>query len=122
MRHLIASSALVAAMLLPIPVESATAASVSVRFAALRTPVARGGTVVAKVRTSPDALCSIRVVYGGVRSHAAGLRPRYADINGKVRWSWRVGKAVPTGRAPVAVTCQSGSRSGSATRYLKVTL
>jgi len=120
MRHIVASSALIAAMLLPVPVGSATAASLSVRFTTLRTPVARGGTAAATVHTAPDALCSIRVVYDGVRSQAAGLGSRYANANGNVSWSWKVPQATPTGSWPVAVTCQSGSRSGQATRSLSV--
>ena len=120
MRHLFASSALIAAMLLPVPVGSATAASLSVRFTAFRTPVDRGGTAAATVHTAPDALCNIRVVYDGVRSRAAGLGSRYANANGTVSWSWKVPKATPTGTWPVAVTCQSGSRRGDATRYLRV--
>jgi hypothetical protein len=110
MRNLIASSAMLAALLLPVPVASTTAASLSVRFTALRTPVARGGTAVATVHTAPDALCAIRVVYGGVRSHAAGLGARYANLNGNVSWAWTVPRTTPTGSAPVAVTCQSGAR------------
>jgi hypothetical protein len=121
MRHLIASSALLAALLLPVPVGSAAAASLSVRFTALRTPVHRGGTAVATVHTAPDALCVIKVVYGGVRSNAPGLGARYADPNGNVRWAWRVPRTTPTGSAPVAVTCQSGSRIGQATRTMDVT-
>ena len=120
MRHLVARSVLIAAMLLPVPVGSATAASLSVRFTAFRTPVVRGGTAAATVHTAPDALCSIRVVYDGVRSQAAGLGSRYANANGNVSWSWKVPQATPTGSWPVAVTCQSGSRRGDATRYLRV--
>lgn len=121
MRRFVASSALAAALLLPIPVGSATAASLSVRFTAFRTPVARGGTAAARVRTAPNAFCRVRVVYDGVRSQAAGLGSRYANANGNVSWSWQVPKATPTGRWPVAVTCQSGSRTGRATESLRVT-
>ena len=121
MKQLIASSAMLAALLLPVPVGSATAASLSVRFTALRTPVARGSTTTATVHTAPDALCVIRVVYGGVRSHAPGLGARYADQNGNVRWAWTVPRSTPTGSAPVAVTCQSGARIGQATRTMDVT-
>ena len=120
MRHLVASSALIAAMLLSVPVESATAASLSVRITALRTPVVRGSKAAATVKTSPNAYCSISIVNQGVRSHATGLGSRYANANGKVRWSWTVPKATPTGKSRVAVTCQSGSRKGRDTRSLKV--
>jgi hypothetical protein len=121
MRHLLASSAMLAALLLPVPVGTATAASLSVRFTALRTPVARGGTASATVHTATDALCVIRVVYGGVRSHAPGLGARYASPNGNVSWAWTVPRSTPTGSAPVAVTCQSGTRIGQATRTMDVT-
>lgn len=120
MKRSVVGSALFATLLLPIPLGSATAASLSVRYTAFRTPVARGGTAAARVHTAPDAFCRIRVVYDGVRSTAPGLGSRYANANGNVGWSWSVPRTTPTGRWPVTVTCQSGSRTGRATEYLRV--
>ena len=54
MRHLVARSVLSWRCCSALPVGSATASSLSVRFTAFRTPAVRGGTAAATVHTAPD--------------------------------------------------------------------
>ena len=65
--------------------------------------------------------CSIKVVYANGTSHASGLGSKYTNVVGKATWTWKVPQTTRTGKWPVTVTCQSGSRIGHVARSMTIT-
>jgi len=120
MQRLVASAAISAAMLLPIaaPVQ---AAGLGVQLSSLSSPVKRGHLASASAHSGPHLRCTIKLVVGGHAISASGLGARTTNASGNVSWSWVVPSATRTGSWPVTVTCQSGSRSGKASRHMSVT-
>ncbi len=98
----------------PTPTSTPTPAA-GVAFSSLSSPVSRGGTARADVATTPNTRCTIKVVYKGVTSNAAGLGPKTSDASGSVSWSWKVASNTPKGSWPVTVTCGSASATKSFT-------
>ena len=68
------------------------------------------GTASVTVKAWPNAKCSI--VYhtpSGVVSHASGLQDENTDADGKVTWTWNIGRTTKTGTGSVTVTCEGQS-------------
>jgi hypothetical protein len=120
MQRLIATAAISTAMLLPIaaPVQ---AAGLGVQLTSLSSPVRRGHLASASAHSAPHARCTIKLVVNGHRVSAGGMGAKDANGSGNVSWSWTVASSTKTGSWPVTVTCQSGSRSGRASRHMQVT-
>ena len=120
MQRLVATAAISTAMLLPIaaPVQ---AAGLGVQLTSISSPVKRGHVVSASAHSAPHARCTIKLVVNGHRLNLGGMGARSTNGSGNVSWSWTVPSSTKTGSWPVTVTCQSGSRSGKATRHLQVT-
>ncbi len=98
----------------PTPTETPTPGA-GVTFKSLSSPVRPGGTARADVVTTPKTRCTIKVVYKGATSNAAGLGPKTSDDAGTVSWSWKVATNTPKGSWPVTVTCGSTSATKSFT-------
>jgi len=98
---------------------NAAAAGLTVTFTSL--PVAhRDNPTSASVKTTAGAACTIKVKYRTGYSRAKGLEKKTAPANGRITWTWEVGKTTTPGKWPVTVTCTKGSKSGTATRLMTV--
>jgi hypothetical protein len=77
----------------------------NVRFLAVN-GASVNGTASVSVQTTPGAACSIvYVTPAGSTSTAQGLGSKYADANGQVYWSWKIGSNTHPGTGKVSVTC-----------------
>jgi hypothetical protein len=121
MRRFIATSALLAMLLLPQPTVAAAPSALSLRFTVFQSPVQRSKTTSVTVHTGANVRCSIRVTYQNGPSSASGLGAKYANALGNVTWRWTVPAKTAPGTWPVSVTCQSGSKSGSVSRGMQIT-
>ena len=99
----------------------AEAASISVRFTSLTSPVSRGSHATASVHTSAQAYCHITVTYKTGPSHAKGLGAKHASGSGSVSWTWTVGSNTTPGSWPVRVSCSKSGHTASKTKYFRVT-
>jgi hypothetical protein len=90
----------------------AWAAGLPVALVHLSSSVARFTDATIQVKTTPDAACSITVLYKSGPSRAKGLDPRLADRSGFVVWRWRVGSSTTPGQWPIVVTCEKGGDRG----------
>lgn len=99
-----------------------SSADAKVTLVKLTSPVAAGGTAMLTVRVSPlrpRRRCSIVVTYKSGRSRASGLSSKWPTTNGRVAWTWTVGRSTSPGRWPIEVYCgQAGELEAV---YLKVT-
>ena len=120
MQRLVATAAISTAMLLPIaaPVQ---AAGLGVQLTSLSSPVKRGHVASASAHSGPHLRCTIKLVVNGHAVTASGMGAKNTNGSGNVSWSWTLPSSTRTGSWPVTVTCQSGSRSGKASRHLQVT-
>jgi hypothetical protein len=118
MRRLSVSLALLLSVLLS---SQADAATWSVRFTGLTSPISPGSYATASVATHANATCSITVTYYSGPSHAAGLYTKRTSSSGRVSWTWKVGTRTYAGSWPVQVSCVYGGIRHNATRYLRVT-
>lgn len=69
--------------------------------------VARGAMASITVQTAPGTQCDIVVRYKSGPSKAKGLEPKAAGSDGRITWSWTVGRNTTSGSWPVTVTCGS---------------
>lgn len=121
MRRLIATTAMTAALLMPVSAPSVQAAGLAVKFTSFRSPVRLGHKAAATVHSGPDVRCKLKMVINGATSTVGA---KYTNSSGNVSWSWIIPSSTQTGIWPVTVTCrtsQSGSKSGKATKHLTVT-
>ena len=75
-----------------------------------------GGSASATIQTSPPGvMCFITYVTptGDVGEEAGGIKPAGAD--GRVRWSWRIGRTTPPGTGHVEVSCGGQSTTSPIT-------
>lgn len=100
MRHRILVLAALFATVLAVP----TVASARVRLLFLTGPAHPGSHATLVASVSPNARCSITVLYKSGSSHAQGLTPRRSQA-GKVSWTWFVGTNTTHGHWPVYVDC-----------------
>lgn len=92
--------------------------SVAVQF--FTDQVIPGTNAAISVRTKPDSICKISVIYDKVSSTDSGLIDKTADEYGMASWSWSVGDSVPIGKWPVKVTCYYGEQWAVGTGDLEV--
>lgn len=97
-----------------------SAASLTLRFTGLTTPVYPGQYATASVAASSGARCSIEVDYYSGPSHAAGLYTKRVPSSGRLSWTWKVGTRTYAGSWPVIVSCSKGSAYRSVTRHIRV--
>jgi hypothetical protein len=90
----------------------------SVQF--VTTPVAPGANASITVKTTPDALCTIKVEYDKKKSQDDGLIKKMADEYGNVSWTWTVEETAPEGKWPIEVTCELYKKSGMVQTILEV--
>ncbi|MFN8620572.1 MAG: hypothetical protein U0869_07515 [Chloroflexota bacterium] len=120
MRRLLATGALLAALLPAPTVQATTPAGLVVTYTQFTTPVNRGATAKVAVHTGPHLKCSIKVVYQSGRVSLPGLGTKTSSAAGKVSWSWTVPSSTAKGAYPVTVTCQSGGSAGKAKRSMTI--
>lgn len=84
------------------------AADLAVNLVSVTSPAAPFTDASLEVKTSPEALCQITVIYKSGLSRAKGLVPRQADGRGRAAWTWRVGSNTTPGRWPIVVLCRKG--------------
>lgn len=92
-------------------VQPAANAKVGASVQMLTSPVVPGSNASITVKTTPEAECTITVVYNKVASKDSGLGLKIADEYGMVSWAWTVEASVPLGKWPVTVTCTSNKKS-----------
>jgi hypothetical protein len=88
------------------------AADLPVNLVSVTSPAAPFTDAKLEVKTAPEALCHITVVYKSGPSKAKGLVPRQADAGGRVGWVWRVGSNTTPGQWPIIVVCRKGQDQG----------
>ena len=98
----------------------ADAASHTVTFTRLTSPVTTGANATATVKTSAKARCTIKVIYKSGTSKAKGLTAKKANGNGVASWSWKVGRNTPPGSSSVTVRCRKGKAVAKATKKTQV--
>jgi hypothetical protein len=59
-------------------------------------------------QTVPGATGTIVVTYESGASRASGLKPKTADAQGAVSWTWMVGGNTSLGEWPIDVACEAG--------------
>lgn len=79
-----------------------------------------GQTASVTITTKRAARCSIDVEYESGRSTAKGLGDKRAGSNGKVTWSWTVGRATNPQRVDVYIACSLSGRAGDARTSITV--
>lgn len=122
MRRLIVTTAMLVTLLLPQTAGAVTpAADTTVKFTTFRTPVQRGKQAKVTVHTRANLKCSIKVVYQGGKSRAAGLGSKYANGSGNATWTWTVPANTTPKAWPVTVTCQSGGYGVKTSRNMTIT-
>lgn len=122
MQRLLITGTIIGALVLPMPAAAAAHPdALSVRFSSFRNPVQRGHQATVTIHTGAHDKCSIKVVYANGTSHATGLGSKYTNVVGQATWTWKVPKTTRTGKWPVTVTCQSGSRSGHVGKSMTIT-
>lgn len=77
----------------------------------LTSPVAPGSNASITVKTNPDAVCTITVIYDKTASKDSGLSTKTADEFGVLSWAWTVEASAPLGKWPVKVTCTYNKQS-----------
>ena len=96
----------------PEPTAAPAPKALSVKVTKRTASVRRNGTASVTIKTGKGARCSINVEYASGSATAAGLIDKKANASGVVTWSWKVGGRTTTGRWPIDITCDLGSRSG----------
>jgi hypothetical protein len=87
----------------------------------LTSPIRHGRVASIEIRTAPNALCTIAVIYKSGASRAKGLSPKQAGSQGSVAWSWIVGTRTTPGTWPIIVNCSLGNRQGKLETSFDVT-
>ena len=84
------------------------AADLAVNLISVTSPAAPFSDATLEVKTAPEALCSITVLYKSGPSRAKGLVPQQANARGRAAWTWRVGSNTTPGQWPIVVVCRKG--------------
>ena len=87
------------------------AVDLEIDVVSLTSPIAAGGTARLKIKTAPNAACTITVYYKSGASQAQGLGQQTADNNGYVTWSWKVGARTTAGIWRIVVTAQANGKT-----------
>ena len=96
-------------------------AAVGAAVELISSPVARGSSASATIKTYPGATCSIQVLYNKLASIEDGLSSKVADAYGIVSWNWNISSTTPEGSWPVNVTCAHHGLSGYVQGFVLVT-
>ncbi len=83
------------------------AATFPLDIVSVSSPVSPGDYATLKAKTIPNAACYIGVFYESGRSEAEGLHPKFADNQGNVSWTWKVGTRTTPGRWMIVVIAYS---------------
>lgn len=86
----------------------------------LVSPVLPGSNSTITVRTKPDSICKISVIYDKTASIDSGLYNKTADEYGMVSWSWTIEESAPLGKWPVSVICAYHEKTAVVVGDLKV--
>jgi beta-lactamase superfamily II metal-dependent hydrolase len=100
--------------------EQPPAPELSLEIISVTTPIGQGYYATLWANTEPGAYCTITVYYLSGPSEAQGLYPKYADSNGNVSWTWKVGTRTTPGTWRIVVTASSGGETVSQTTYFTV--
>ena len=103
---LVGSACLLAAIAGP-----ADAATLTLRWSGLSTPVSPGHYATATIITTMGASCGIVVKYSTATSRAAGLVTKKAPSGGRLSWRWKVGTNTHPGSWRVTITCRLATKS-----------
>lgn len=106
----------------PTPTLIPLANSADIQVISFTNEVERGKNAKLKIKILPEFICVLKVTLpSGSISGAQGLNtPRPADLNGEIRWQWRIGSATKGGNAMLDITC--GKDSQSLTKSLVMTI
>jgi hypothetical protein len=112
---------LVAATILLLAFAAPTsAATFSLKFVSLSSPIKAGAYATAVVTTTHNAKCGIVVAYKTTMSHAKGLVTKTAPSNGRLIWQWKTGTTTTPGTWRVTVTCKLGTKTLSAWKTMTI--
>lgn len=95
-------------------------ASLGASVQTITSPVVPGSNASIMVKTNPEAICTISVVYDKAQSKDSGLVQKTADEYGLVEWTWTVESTVPLGNWPVEVTCANKKNTAVVKNDLRV--
>ena len=70
----------------------------------------RGEKATVSIQGTPNVRYTITVYYKSGASEAAGLEPKYADAQGYVSWTWKVGANTTPGEWPIIIQGSNGER------------
>lgn len=93
------------------PTRPAPDAKVGASVQMITSPIAPGSNASITIKTNPEAVCTIKVVYDKIESKDSGLSPKTANEFGMAEWTWTVEPSVPAGKWPVKVTCANEKHS-----------
>jgi competence protein ComEC len=77
----------------------------AIEITSVTSPISKGSNATLSAKTSPNTSCTITVYYKSGASHAAGLDPKTADVNGIVSWTWKVASNTTSGTWKIVVIC-----------------
>lgn len=80
------------------------ATSDSIQLVSLTTPVKAGDEADILILAKPETAYMIEIRYGNSVSTVSGLEKKTADLNGNVRWHWRVGPVSIRGEYLIVIT------------------
>ena len=120
-RRFAGAAVIALAVVLGVPSLSFAQQTLQITQVSLTSPIRHGRVASIEIRTAPNALCTIAVIYKSGASRAKGLSPKRADKQGAVAWSWIVGTRTTPGRWPIIVNCALGNRQGKLETSFDVT-
>jgi hypothetical protein len=100
-----------AVVLFAAPAAAAGATALAVKFTSVPVSVQRGAPARIEVATVAGAICDIEVRSPAGLVRTAGIRPKKA-LQGRITWTWRVGKTMRPGTWKVVVDCLLGEHVG----------
>lgn len=95
-------------------------ATLGVSVQSITSPVTPGSNASFTVKTNPEAMCSVEVVYNDVPVKDSGLVAKKADEYGIVEWTWTVAGNAPVGNWPVKATCANKKNSAVVENDLRI--
>lgn len=95
-------------------------ASLGASVQSITSPVVAGSNASIMVKTNPEVMCTISVVYDKTPSKDSGLVQKKADEYGIVEWTWTVDSSAPVGSWPVEVTCANKKNTAVVENDLRI--
>lgn len=93
------------------PAAALGATALGVKFTSVPVSVQRGAPIRIEVATVAGAICDIEVRSPAGLVRTVGIRPKKA-LQGRITWTWRVGKTMRPGTWKVVVDCLLGEHVG----------